>query len=275
MKQTITIENGGYGGFSPKDILQDFIRNTEFKRLLNQIVFAQTRKGARSIALLSQYPKEGKTLLAAGVAMGYSLFLRKRVLLIDTVSSTRNESFFIGRVIENDIVSNGSRGSSVSNQFSGQDFSQGEIDLMSRASIAKQIQYNQAHLYQDLVGDEALMAAATGTATMDFHLRYLLQSLRSNYDLILIDCCSISAALKGTIDPMILAQQSDGAILITSFQTLERNSLIALKKQLKSSQVELIGTVFNPGASDYLVENSIHGTKQMKNNKATGGIHGR
>src|SRR5262249_44057334 len=78
-----------------REVLSDYIRDPRFKRLFDQVASAQARGCLKSLAVLSGYPGEGKTFLVSVLALGYATFLRRRVLILDTISQTRNESFYL------------------------------------------------------------------------------------------------------------------------------------------------------------------------------------
>ena len=68
--------------------------------------------------------------------------------------------------------------------------------------------------------------ALSDVAGRELVLRQALQSVRSRYDLILIDTSPLSLAEKGTIDPIVIAGQAGASILVTTPRSLERLSLI-------------------------------------------------
>jgi hypothetical protein len=83
-----------------RNVLVDYIRLPHYKRLLEKVVTQQEEAGVKSITVMSMYPQEGRTFFISVLALGYALFLRKRVLIMDTVHQTRAESYFLSRVIE-------------------------------------------------------------------------------------------------------------------------------------------------------------------------------
>src|SRR5438128_1693791 len=71
--------------------LQEFTRYTELKQLAYNIAALQQEKLFRSLAVLSFFPGEGKTLFCAALAMAYMETCQSKVLVVDT-STFRNEN---------------------------------------------------------------------------------------------------------------------------------------------------------------------------------------
>lgn len=69
----------------------------------------------------------------------------------------------------------------------------------------------------------------------------LLQSLREQYDYILVDTPPIGSM----IDAAIAAKQCDGAILIIESETVSRHAALKAKEQLEMSGCRILGAVLN------------------------------
>src|SRR5689334_14789819 len=82
--------------------LFDYIRRSECKRLINRIMVAQNEQDLKSIVVLSQFPSEGKTLCISALAIGFLTLLHKRILIMDTVSQSRDDSFYCHGVVESE-----------------------------------------------------------------------------------------------------------------------------------------------------------------------------
>src|SRR5262245_29231207 len=83
-----------FGDPGTRGMLLDYIRNPECKRLLHRISTAQRERNFKSLAVLSQNPGQGKALFISVVALGFMELMNKAVLIMDTVSQTRDESFY-------------------------------------------------------------------------------------------------------------------------------------------------------------------------------------
>ena len=88
---------GGAGLVSP---LADYIRYSEFKRLLGQLHTTFEKQKIKSVALLSDHSKEGKTFLACAIAMGYAILLNKKVLILNAGGPVKKGSLNLKHVYE-------------------------------------------------------------------------------------------------------------------------------------------------------------------------------
>jgi len=191
-----------------KDAFSEYIRYTECKRLLNQISSAQEAQGFRSVAVISQDEREGKSFLVLVLAMGYALLLNRKVLVVDAVSQTKNRSLYRNRILEAEHTNGNSN--------------YGVIDLLTTKSLEE--------------GEEE---------SSDFQIGPYADSLRDDYDLIVFDTCAIRGAQKDNMDPIIISKSADVAILLTSMRSLDRENLRKLKQELKRWNIKLLGSVFN------------------------------
>jgi hypothetical protein len=160
-------------------------------------------------------------------------------LILDTVSATRGESFFVGKVM--------------SHEWAQAPRPAGEsgIDLMSRGGIAHQIHYNQRHLYKELPDGAMFADLPPDRSTMDFHIRYLLDAVRAQYDLILLDTCAMALAGREDMDPVVLAKQAEAALLVLSPLSVERKAVREIRALFERGQVEIIGSIYNPGGTPF------------------------
>lgn len=186
--------------------LEEYIRGSRFKRLLNQVVALQAEQNLKSIAVLSAGPGQGKTFLAAALALGHARFLSSRVLLVDTVHQPRNRSLRLERLISR----NGSNGA------------EGSVDLLTTRSLE---------------GGEQ--------ESNDFRLSNELRAWSEEYDVVLVDTCAIDSADENKIDPVIVGSQVDGAFLVTTKAVEDRVVMRQIAAMLKRSRVRLKGVIYN------------------------------
>lgn len=226
-------------------MLYEYIRSPLVKRLLNQIIATQEAHGFKSVTILSDQPKEGKSFFTAALALGLSSFLRRRVLIIDTVSKERAESLFacvLAPALARGYTSEGSNGSS------SRDWAGGTIDLVTTSA-----EKHKVYVHHDQSPPQSAQAALPPVPykpsqlyeTAEFHLGNLVTALSPSYDLILVDTCALSQVTNASFDPLIMAKQSDCSILITTNQTLGREAITKIRTHLQQAQIRLIGTVYN------------------------------
>ena len=196
--------------------LTSYIRHTEFKRLFNQILTAQEQGGFRSLAVLSEFPGEGRSFFVSGLALAYARYLPSRVLIVDSVNQTVGKCLYLESVLgvhEPELVG----GRSLAEP--------GRIDLVSTRT-------NGSGSYD----------------SSDFQIGRYVEAMRDRYDVIIVDTCSLNSVGQHYIDPVIIAHQVDATILVTSLRSYERPILQRIKQKLKRYGIVPLGTVFNSGA---------------------------
>ncbi len=219
-----------------KNFLIDYIRYPQCKRLINRIFTAQKTNNFKSVAVISQFPEEGKTVFTAVLALGFHMFLDKRVLIMDTVSQTRDESFYYRGLLGHSLLE------------LDQKKKQSCIDLITTRNVGSKIRFQ--HLQTPDKSTEVEIPDFNqdqdSDVTSDFKLCGFIESMKSNYDLILLDTCALSTANKYNFDPLILAQHADTSILVTTPRSLDRGLLKELTQELRRYNVSSLGMVVNP-----------------------------
>lgn len=216
VRQDLTAEGSApAAGSGIRESLFDYIRSPAYKRLLDRVSAAQAGEGFKSVSVLSRLPGEGRTFFVSVLALGYAVYLRKRVLIMDTVSQTRNEALHLATVL-GELPSSGRR--------------PGSIDLITTKTLGR-----------------AGSPGPVGCDAADFQIAPFMAALGPSYDLILLDTCALSAVTEEHLDPVILAKGGDAAILVTSPRSLDRDSIARVQSELSGSGVKLLGTVYNSG----------------------------
>lgn len=202
--------------------LFEYVRYTEFKRLLNQLVSLQREKQFKTLAVLSEFPGEGKTFFVAVLALGYAMLLHKKVLIVNTTHQTRNRALYLDRIF-------------------------GPTDSQAHSPTHSPDEPSHAgpQIIDLLTGDNVERESSESS---DFWIGPQINKYRGRYDLILFDTCALSRANKNNIDPVIIAKYTDASILVTSYESVSRDVLGRLKGQFQQWQIQLLGTVFNSGA---------------------------
>jgi|GEM_PF-3365309 len=215
-------------------ILLDYIRNPECKRLLNRISIAQSEANAKSVAILSQFPCEGKAVFICSLALGFMKLMDKRVLIMDTVSQSCDESFYFREVFKEQL-----------NQSNEVEKRQGCIDLITTKNLSRK------NLVQSNNETDSLAPVSYQSNfkfdIADFQVNPFVDSMKGSYDLILMDTCALSEVNKTSLDPLILAEYADASILFTSPDYLDRAELSKLSRQLQRHRIAPLGLVVNSG----------------------------
>lgn len=198
--------------------LLEYIKMPRFKRLLSEIVSAQHERDFRSLAVLSRSAGEGKTFFASVLALGYATFLRRRVLILDTIAQGNGGELYLGEVL-----------SEVSSKNA-------QIDIVTSRAIEED-------------EDTASSRARLGLPGVDFGIGDFLERVSREYELIVVDTCAIVETSSSKLDPIVVARQTDTAVLVTSKPSLETRSLEALGRELRARRVDLLGTIHNGGGT--------------------------
>lgn len=92
-------------------------------------------------------------------------------------------------------------------------------------------------------------SAEESQEVIDFHMKSHIESFSDGYDVVLFDTCAMNAADKDNMDPIVIARDTDAVILLTSPRSLDRELMGRLVGDFKRWEIQIIGTVFNPGPS--------------------------
>ncbi len=217
-----------------QSLLDAYIRQPNFKRMLSRVSAAQDEMNFRSIAVLSEYAGEGKTLFISALALGYALYLRRRVLIMDTVHQTADESFYFQSLMrfEEESTAGRRRGNSY------QDAPQGGLDLLTTRTIDLQIH-----------GSIGERRGARRYEVSDFFIGDFLRKQCERYDIVLVDTCALSRVNASHMDPVVLATQTDRVILLLSPKSLESRVIAGLRKTLADKRINVLGAMVNEWVS--------------------------
>ncbi|HUP58603.1 MAG TPA: hypothetical protein VM598_14185 [Bdellovibrionota bacterium] len=200
-----------------KSPLFEYIRYTEFKRLLGQITATLDAGKLKTVAVLSEHPGEGKTFFVSALALGYSVLLNKRVLIVNTTSQPTNRELLHRNVFQKEAETMSQPGQIVPVSRT--------IDLLS-----------PFHDEEGRVEESS-----------DFQMGQYIRSVQDTYDLVIFDTCAMSASNADHMDPIIIARQVDTSILLFSDRSLSREALPSIRDKLAQWSVRLMGMVYNTG----------------------------
>jgi Mrp family chromosome partitioning ATPase len=189
--------------------LKEFIRCSELRQLAHNIAALQLEKQFHSLAVLSFFPEEGKTLFCAAVAISYSETTGSKVLVVDTTTLQGRKSLALGDC------------------FNG---SAPRVDVMSLDQLRQH--------------SKELVPSAS-----DFSLIKQVGEDRSKqYGLVLLDTAPLHAKNRSNIDPLLAARLSGASVLVVSQKLLNAPKLTTLLKVLEDPSLHLIGVVSNEGS---------------------------
>lgn len=197
-------------------ILNEDIKES-YKTLKTNISFCGSY--IKSIIVTSTAPNEGKTTVSFNLAKTLA-HERKRVLFID--ADLRNSSFNNNYEISSEVPLYG-----LSHY------------LVKQADMKSIIYQSNIH-YLDII----LSGPSSPNPTQilgDDALAYLIDTLYKTYDYIIID----TPPLGRVIDAAILANISDGAVLVIEKDKLSYKEVQNVKKQLDKTSCRILGAVLN------------------------------
>lgn len=225
------------------DAMSGYLRLPEIKRLVHRIASTQNEDPYKSLVILSEYPGEGRSFLVSLLALAYASILKSRVLILDTVSQTRESSFHSSSIIRDASSLQEAPGSrDDDSQFRGVT----GVDLiatraMQPSGLVRSHTSNQTNgtskTFQ--TSDVALLQTA------EFLMKPFIAALSPSYDLILLDTCAMSAVSGDNFDPLVLARQIERAVLLLSPGSRNRGTAQTIKKRLDQEGVSLMGVIHN------------------------------
>lgn len=207
--------------------LKRYAQQPEIKRIINQIVAAQEEQPFRSIAVLSESSQKEKTLFLSALALGYAQFLRRRVLIMDTVHQTVEDSLYF----------RSATGHTPNTSLNARIKSGPRVDLLTTRSICSEI--------EGMCQRETSERKSVNFDVSDFLIGDFLSRQRHFYDLILLDLCPLSETSSATMDPAVLASQTDRVIVHLSAEPLRADQVRMIESVLSDKRVTPLGAVTN------------------------------
>jgi len=220
-----------------------YLRLPEIKRLVHRIASTQNEDPYKSLVILSEYPGEGRSFLVSLLALAYASILKSRVLILDTVSQTRESSFHSSSVI---------RDSSLAQEPPGnrEDDSQLRgitgVDLIAtRAMQPSGIVSSDPQMKTDGASKAFQTSDVALLQTAEFLMKPFIAALSPSYDLILLDTCAMASVSGDHFDPLVLARQIERAVLLLSPSSRNRGTAETIKKRLDQEGISLMGVIHN------------------------------
>jgi Mrp family chromosome partitioning ATPase len=197
---------------TPGKDLHNFIQYTEIKNLLDRLLLLQETEKFHSLAVLSEFDGEGKTFVAAALAVAYTERLKRKVLIVDTTTprqlhlpvsaKTRKKSELLGELLEE----------------------AEQVDVISLSEWSGMKSHGNADEYQ---------------------IKKLFAQIATQYSLILVDTSSLSRRNRNNFNPVLIARQCDASILISARSEIAPAISEEHKNNIVNSHVKLIGMIHN------------------------------
>jgi len=217
------------------DRLKDLIHYSEIKRLAYKIIAQQQQKRFRSLAVLSSFPMEGKTLFCAAMAMAYAETSRASVLVVDTTTHQNSKSLTLKDCLDPsctqiEYLSLAERRTK----------SNGALSMPIDVHLARR----QPSVEAEVVEGKAISVSVIKESDHALITKVAEESAKQ-YGLVLLDTVALMARNKNNIDPLLAANLTDASVLMVSPKLLNASNLSACLKLVEDPALHLIGMVSN------------------------------
>jgi capsular exopolysaccharide synthesis family protein len=206
---------------------------TEFRRLLHNLNGAVSGEKTRIILITSAMLAEGKSTVAAFLAITSAGKKKRKTLLVDCDlrRPTLHKLFNLPR-------------------------EKGVVEALTEGKTLKEVTKKTSQEYLDII--TAGKAVAKPTEVFDSAgIHKLLDEGRFYYDLILVDC----APILPVSDPMLLAPLMDGVLMVIKAGTTQKEVAQRATRLLQNNSTHFVGVVLNnlSNALPYYYKESYYG----------------
>lgn len=198
--------------------LGSVVRFAETKQILDQIVHAQSERKVRSITVLSELPREGRSLFTAALAMSFAQLVRQKVLVVDCHTLRGPYSLSLERLLETDELGEEDRHEKIRNTISP------NVSIVRLRDWAEQ-----------------------RDAVPEYEVKSLIDGPGKGFDLIVFDTCAMAAKNRNNLDPVAIARRCDTAVLVVSARSSSRSTMHEIRERIKKEKLDLLGIVRNEG----------------------------
>ena len=195
----------------------DFFLRESFKTLRTNVIFALANtEGCKVVAITSGMQGEGKSTVAANLAMSF-VDMGAKVLIVECDLRRPKLAMLLecqtGSGITNAFIDISLLKSSIV-KYEG-----GELDVLPCGSIPPNP--------SELLGSEKM--------------RKILDILKQDYDYIILDTPPVNMVT----DAMVLAAQTDGLIYVVKANQSDRRDFLHAMEQMEYARTKVLGVVFN------------------------------
>jgi hypothetical protein len=205
-----------------QDRLKELVHYSEVKRLAYNIVAQQQQKRFRSLAVLSCFPMEGKTLFCAAMAMAYVDACRSNVLVVDATTYHNPTSLTLKDCLDPSF-SQINYLSLADRRRPERPRSSVEVEVVENGNVSVSLVKESDHALIRKVAEEGV----------------------GNYGLVLLDTVSLMAQNKNNIDSLLVARLTEASVLIASPKLLNAPNFNACLKMIEDPALHLLGMVSN------------------------------
>jgi Mrp family chromosome partitioning ATPase len=219
---------------TPADRVREITQYSEVKRLADNIQLLQQQKPFRSLAILSLFPGEGKTLTAAALAVAISETSQARTLVVDTTTFRNPRSLALKQCIPSNPL----------------------IDFVSLEEYRKSTNGNgngyghhaEEPLKAEIIGGQSGNGSVGVMVRKDsdqLFLRKLADESAPQYGLVILDTAPMTARNRSNLDPLLVARMADASVLVVNPAMMQGEHLSEELQSLKDPTLHLLGLISN------------------------------
>ncbi len=214
--------------------MSEYVRYAELKAAAYAVASLQQKKMFHSLAILSLYPRDGKTHFTAALALAYADVCRANVLVVDATTYQNKDSLALQEVIP------------ASHPFVRvRSVAQMQIKpATSGASPGSHIPGEPPVEAEIVHPDEAPKPPLPDN---DFSLLQDVMKQSKPYGLVLLDTAAMTAKNKNNIDPCLIARLCDSSLLLVGPPTLSAPDVTRSLTVLHDPSIHLLGLIDNAG----------------------------
>ncbi|MCB0328956.1 MAG: hypothetical protein KDD70_04815 [Bdellovibrionales bacterium] len=205
------------------EYLKSYIREPQFKVLLNNIVRTQAALNFRSLAVLTRQDEQEQSFFICALALAYTCYLQSRVLIVETREQPTDRSLLFNCILGQHASCAPSSKNEARENLLGES---GYIDLLSTESFFE--------------GERDLA---------DFQLGEHIRRCQEDYDLVLVDTACLEQHNENTVHPLIVSRYIDQSILLIGEGERDSLQLQPIVERIQRAEVPLLGIVEGAAAS--------------------------
>ncbi|WP_022882151.1 polysaccharide biosynthesis tyrosine autokinase [Gryllotalpicola ginsengisoli] len=194
-------------------------------RTSTQVLLPANGPGGRVVVVTSAQPGDGKTFVAANLALSFARAGKKVVLVDGDLRRPSLRRYFLDAAVGDGLAK------LLELSSSGQAFSRHDIDAELHTTPYAGLRVLPAGESAEAMGD--LLAASD--------LSSIIGHLRAISDIVIID----SPPSLAVVDATLLAKQADGVVLVGAVGKVDRSLLAGAAEALRQNGVRLLGIVTN------------------------------
>ena len=208
---------------------REYSHYTEVKQLVYSIASLQREKMFHSIAVLSYFHGEGRTLLCIALALAYAEACRSKVLIVDTTLRSSPGSLAIKECLS---------------------FSEPRVKSISLTEWRTNQAASALPSSRPITADRSLDVAGPKFLASGADFSMILSVAKRSpdrYGLVVLDTMPLGVRNKNNFDPRLVARLADTSLLVVSQKLLDAPRLTEQLRMVEDPALHLIGTVSNEG----------------------------